>query len=124
MIKHLQTLGLTTILLFSIQTSVSAADSTDPTRDLTRTQRTEVTFDVWLAAPMTAKIIKKESHGNCKDVGAGGKYRGKWQMTAGFWKSYGGLDFAPRADLATCEQQDQVAYKGWQARGWQPWGRR
>ena len=95
---------------------------TDPTRGISKAERPTVSFEVWITSPTALRVIKKESRGNCKAVGAKGKYRGKWQMNAGFWKTYGGLEFAPRADLATCEQQDQVAYRGWLARGWQPWG--
>ena len=97
-----------------------------PTTELTKQvqdiTRPTVAFDVWITSPTAIKVIKKESRGNCKAVGAKGKYRGKWQMNSAFWKTYGGLEFAARADLATCEQQDQVAYRGWLARGWQPWG--
>lgn len=48
-------------------------------------------------------------------------YYGKWQMNADFWKTYGGLAYARTADQATEAQQDEVAYRGYQARGWQPW---
>ncbi len=50
-----------------------------------------------------------------------GKYRGKWQMDADFWQTYGGLQYASRPDAASEAEQDAVAYRGWQARGWQPW---
>lgn len=102
--------------------TVATVVNTDPTRGLTKAQRPTVAFEVWITSPTAIRVIKKESHGNCKAIGAKGKYRGKWQMNASFWRTYGGLEFAPRADLATCEQQDQVAYRGWLARGWQPWG--
>lgn len=100
----------------------SAKKVADPTRGLTKAKRPTVSFEVWITSATAIKVIKKESHGNCKTTGSKGKYRGKWQMTAGVWKTYGGLQFAPMADLATCDQQDQVAYKLWLARGWQPWG--
>ena len=99
-----------------------AAKPADPTRGLTKAKRPSVSFEVWITSPTAIKVIKKESRGNCKTTGSKGKYRGKWQMTAGVWKTYGGLQFAPLADQATCDQQDQVAYKLWLARGWQPWG--
>lgn len=50
-----------------------------------------------------------------------GKYRGKWQMDADFWRTYGGLKFASSPDRASVAQQDIVAYRGYLARGWQPW---
>lgn len=119
------------VLSFSI-TAVSAiasapsasAATKDSTRNLTKAKRALVSFEVWIASPAAARVIKKESHGNCKAIGGKGKYRGKWQMNAGFWKTHGGLQFAKTADKATCDQQDQVAYRGWLARGWQPWGLR
>jgi hypothetical protein len=50
-----------------------------------------------------------------------GKYSGKWQMDSDFWSSYGGLKFASTPADASEAEQDAVAYKGFQARGWQPW---
>ena len=32
-------------------------------------------------------------------------------MDATFWRVYGGLKYAPRPDLATCHEQNLVAYK-------------
>ena len=106
----------------SAQSVTNSSIKSDPTRGISKAARSTVSFEVWITSPTAIRVIKKESKGNCKAVGAKGKYRGKWQMNAGFWKTYGGLEFAPQADLATCEQQDQVAYRGWLARGWQPWG--
>ena len=43
---------------------------------------------------------------------------GRWTLTSGRpW----GRQFAARPDLATCAQQDVVAYRGWVDRWWQPW---
>lgn len=50
-----------------------------------------------------------------------GKYSGKWQMDSDFWRTYGGLKYASTAADASETEQDAVAYKGYQARGWQPW---
>ena len=109
-------------LIFAFSVPVNAAQTSDPTRGLTRVERQTVTFDVWISSAAAALVIRKESKGNCLATGARGKYRGKWQVNAGFWRTYGGLEFAPTADQATCDQQDLVAYKGWLARGGQPWG--
>jgi len=93
----------------------------DPTRDLSKAERKKITFEVWVNSP-TAKYVKKvESHNNCKSTGGKGKYQGTWQVDAGFWRTYGGLKYAPKASKATCHEQDLVAYKGWLARGWSPW---
>jgi hypothetical protein len=93
----------------------------DQTRDLSKAERKKISFEVWVNSP-TAKYLKKvESNNNCKAIGAEGKYQGTWQVNAGFWKTYGGVKYAPKASKATCREQDLVAYKGWLARGWSPW---
>lgn len=93
----------------------------DPTRNLSKEERKEISFEVWVSSP-TAKYLKKvESNNNCKSTGGKGKYQGTWQVNAGFWKTYGGKKYAPKASKATCREQDLVAYKGWLARGWSPW---
>lgn len=66
-------------------------------------------------------VADRESRGQCDAVSAGGTWRGKWQMDATFWQYYGGLALAPTPDTATCEQQDEIAYRGWVDRWWQPW---
>ena len=93
----------------------------DPTRNLSKAERKEISFEVWVNSP-TAKYLKKvESHNNCKSTGGNGKYQGTWQVNAGFWKTYGGKKYATKASKATCLEQDLVAYQGWLARGWSPW---
>jgi len=69
----------------------------------------------------TRAVFGCESHWNPKAVSASGRYRGLAQMDAHFWSSYGGLAYAPRPDEATGLEQLMVAYRGWRARGWQPW---
>ena len=66
--------------------------------------------------------VKACESGN--DYGPGartGIYRGAWQMDPSLWRSYGGLRFASRPDAAKPWQQDLVAYRGYKARGWEPW---
>jgi hypothetical protein len=46
---------------------------------------------------------------------------GFWQITNGTWRDHGGEQFAPRALLATREQQEVVAQRLFNARGTQPW---
>ena len=93
----------------------------DPTRNLSKAERKKISIEVWLKSPTTKYLKKVESNNNCKSTGGNGKYQGTWQVNAGFWKSYGGLKYAPKASKATCREQDLVAYKGWLARGWSPW---
>lgn len=51
----------------------------------------------------------------------GNGYFGGLQMDMAFWRTYGGLEFAPRPDLASREQQIVVAERGRADRGYQPW---
>ncbi len=75
----------------------------------------------WAASAKAVAVAQCESRGNPLSVSASGKYQGKWQMDDSFWRSYGGLEFASDPQYATEAQQDEVAYRGWLARGWQPW---
>jgi Transglycosylase-like domain len=84
--------------------------------------RKTIPLATWVMAPKSKAVAKRESGGNCRAVNPSGLYRGKWQMSAGFWAGYGGKKYAARADRATCHQQDKVAYRGWLASWWHPWG--
>jgi hypothetical protein len=79
-------------------------------------------FEAWLASPTRKRIIWRESHGICDITNPTGKYQGRYQMDDNFWRAYGGLKYAPNPHQATCHEQDLVAYRGWLARRWQPWG--
>jgi hypothetical protein len=68
------------------------------------------------------QIAQCESGGNWA-INVGNGYYGGLQMLGSTWQAYGGTEFAPRADLATREQQIVVAerikadvgYKAWPA---------
>jgi hypothetical protein len=87
-----------------------------------RSAREQVSFAAWQSSPHGRMIVKRESGGSCTITSPSGAYRGKWQMSSQFWKSYGGLTFASTPDRATCLEQDRVAYRGWLASWWHPWG--
>lgn len=101
------------------------APATDvTTTELARTSqqhRASLGVTAFATSPTALSVVQRESGGDCGISSPGGTYRGKWQMDANFWRAYGGLEFAARADLATCDQQDLVAYRGWVDRWWQPW---
>lgn len=62
-----------------------------------------------------------EARGNWH-ANTGNGYYGGLQMDQRFWRAYGGLGFAPRADLATREQQIEVGVTGRDASGgYGPW---
>lgn len=59
---------------------------------------------------------------NTWDINTGNGYFGGLQMDMDFWNTYGGLEFASRPDLATKEQQIQIAIIGRDSgRGYDPW---
>lgn len=49
------------------------------------------------------------------------RYKGGLQMDATFWRNYGGLAYASRADLASREEQIAVAKRGQAVQGWGAW---
>lgn len=48
-------------------------------------------------------------------------YTGKWQIGPDEWRDWGGRRFASAPWRATEPEQDETAYVGYRARGWQPW---
>lgn len=80
-------------------------------------------------------LAGKESGGNWQ-INTGNGYFGGLQFDQKTWEQYGGLQYAPRADQATKEQQIEVATRAinarggpqslwpqnWQQLGWQPGG--
>jgi uncharacterized protein YabE (DUF348 family) len=65
-------------------------------------------------------IAKCESTNNWS-INTGNGYYGGLQFDIGTWLSNGGGAYAPRADLATKDQQIAIAEKVYAARGLQPW---
>jgi LysM repeat protein len=54
-------------------------------------------------------------------INTGNGYYGGLQFSQSTWAAYGGLNYAPRADLATREQQIAVAEKTLAGQGWAAW---
>jgi Transglycosylase-like domain len=104
-------------------TPASSVDRTVSTKaKASKTYRSSIPLTEWVRAAHAKYVATRESGGNCKAVSSGGTYRGKWQMGASFWSANGGKSYASRPDLATCAEQDKVAYRGWVASWWSPWG--
>lgn len=61
-----------------------------------------------------------ESGGNWH-INTGNGYYGGLQFSAGTWTNNGGGKFAPRADLATREQQIAIAERVLHGQGWGAW---
>ena len=85
------------------------------------THRATIGVAAFVSSATALIVLERESGGSCTAVSSNGMYRGRWQMDRDFWSSHGGTEFAARPDLATCAEQDQVAYNGWVERWWQPW---
>ncbi len=72
-------------------------------------------------AAMWDRIAQCESGGRWH-INTGNGYYGGLQFSYSTWLSVGGADFAPRADLASREEQITVANRLYAQRGLQPWG--
>ncbi|MET9439499.1 transglycosylase family protein [Streptomyces sp. NPDC006610] len=66
------------------------------------------------------RIAQCESGGNWH-INTGNGYYGGLQFSAGTWRAFGGAAYAPRADLATRDQQIAVATKVQRVQGWGAW---
>ncbi|MCL2536298.1 MAG: transglycosylase family protein [Nocardiaceae bacterium] len=78
------------------------------------------------SAPSVANGSVWDSIAHCEATGnwainSGNGYYGGLQFNQGTWEAYGGTQYAPRADLATREQQIAVAEKVQAAQGWGAW---
>ena len=65
-------------------------------------------------------VAQCESGGNWA-INTGNGFYGGLQFTQQTWAGFGGTQYAPRADLATREQQIAVAEKVQAAQGWGAW---
>ncbi len=69
---------------------------------------------------MWVRVAQCES-GNRWNINTGNGYYGGLQFSYSTWLAYGGADFAPRADLATREQQITVANRVYARNGLRDW---
>ncbi|MFE5890347.1 transglycosylase family protein [Streptomyces sp. NPDC056462] len=67
------------------------------------------------------KVAECESGGSWSTDEGNGRYGGL-QLTQDDWEQYGGLDYAPRPDLASRSQQISVAQAVLADQGTKPWG--
>jgi LysM repeat protein len=65
-------------------------------------------------------VAQCESSGNWA-INTGNGFYGGLQFTQSTWAAFGGLQYAPRADLATKAEQIAVAEKTLAAQGWNAW---
>jgi hypothetical protein len=69
-----------------------------------------------------ACIRNRESHGDPVAQNPSSTASGLYQFLDTSWIAYGGGQFAPRAWMATPQQQSQVAIWAYQQSGFSPWG--
>ena len=82
---------------------------------------------VAFAAPAAAapdstwdSVAQCESSGNWS-INTGNGYYGGLQFSQSTWEAFGGTQYAPRADLATKDQQIAIAEKTLAGQGWGAW---
>ena len=66
------------------------------------------------------QVARCESGGNWA-INTGNGFYGGVQFDAGTWLAHGGGKYAPRADLATREEQIAIASKTQAVQGWGAW---
>lgn len=66
------------------------------------------------------RLAQCESSGNWH-INTGNGYYGGLQFAPSTWREFGGTKYAPRADLATREQQIAIAEKVLDVQGWGAW---
>ncbi|MEU7577389.1 transglycosylase family protein [Streptomyces sp. NPDC041068] len=78
------------------------------------------TYDCSLTKGPWHCLAQCESSGRWH-VNTGNDYYGGLQFWQPTWEEHGGLTYAPRADLATKEQQIKVAEEVLRTQGWEAW---
>lgn len=86
----------------------------------TRPTRTSTSAPTIASGSIWDKIAACESGGNWH-INTGNSFYGGLQFTYNTWLAYGGGTYAPRADLATREQQIAIAQKVLAGQGWNAW---
>ncbi len=94
--------------------------------EVTQAVAAEVNVGTKPGAPFVApgsvwdQLVQCESTGNWA-INTGNGFYGGVQFDQNTWDRWGGQEFAPRADLATREEQIYVAEKTLAAQGWGAW---
>ncbi|GGS01153.1 hypothetical protein GCM10010252_44650 [Streptomyces aureoverticillatus] len=98
----------------------SAAASAVPPPPLPGAEITRYTYDCSRTEGPWACLAECESNGRW-DSNTGNNFYGGLQFHQPTWVEFGGLAYAPRADLATREEQILVAQKVLRKQGWKAW---
>lgn len=73
------------------------------------------------ASDATWDALAECESGGDWNVNTGNGYYGGVQFSQSTWEAYGGTEYAPRADLATREQQIAIAERTLAGQGWGAW---
>ncbi|MBM7172939.1 LysM peptidoglycan-binding domain-containing protein [Streptomyces sp. G44] len=95
--------------------SLSPAPSLSPSRSVP-----SQAYDCSTAKGRWNCLAECESNGRW-DANTGNGFYGGLQFWQPTWEEHGGLKYAPRADLATKEEQIKVAEKVLSTQGWKAW---
>jgi len=96
------------------------AGATAPPPPLPGPQAVRVPYDCVKDQWPWGCLAECESSGRW-DANTGNGFYGGLQFWQPTWEDFGGLAYAPRADLATREEQTAVAEKVLAAQGWEAW---
>lgn len=117
-----ETVGNTTVLPPVVnEAEVTTPDAGAPVADTTVSNQGDVLTDV--PADVVARfdqIAQCESGGNWS-INTGNGYYGGIQFAESSWQAAGGTQYAPRADLASREDQIRVGYNLQKMQGWGAW---
>jgi len=102
------------------------AGRTQLSRDVLRTPRSQIERVGTRQRPLVNDGLNWDAVANCESGGnwhinTGNGFYGGLQFDYSTWLSYGGGNFASRADLASREEQITVATRLYNARGSSPW---
>ncbi len=109
--KHRRPSQLRRTATRAAMTSVAAAV---PVAGVTAVPAHAASLDTW------NRLAQCESSGNWS-INTGNGFYGGIQFTQSTWREFGGLRYAPRADLATKAEQITVAERVLRVQGWNAW---
>ena len=105
----------------AIPVSAAPVGPPQPGRQMTNVRDFDGTLPEGIMAASVWDIVAGcESNGQWSEA-TGNGFFGGLQFETGTWRAYGGLQYAPSAQLATREQQITVARRVLAAQGWLAW---
>ncbi|MFK4069094.1 transglycosylase family protein [Streptomyces sp. NPDC029674] len=119
--KHVQSVSLVLgAVLAAVTLPSAAASAAPPSHPPSRPGAAATTYDCSAAKGRWHCLAECESNGRWQ-TNTGNGFYGGLQFRQPTWEAFGGLKYAPRADLATKEEQIKVAEKVVRIQGWGAW---